>query len=419
MDEGGGITIREFTPEDAMGVREICYSHFRSLTLPAVTHYLIQHGGDMFAFVVITFLFLNVYQALIISSLYVVYLFLRSRIEFELYIRNDCPDLEDIFRTYMTHPKSHFWVGELSADETKKSTRKHNPKYVEGASSNAVGTENSRLAFTPPVESNSTALSTDQVITKETHTEQPIQYSFQSDSSSNIVPEDTENTKARIEPREKSNRIGESLGVTSSTAEAYTKSDKAEEGALAANDASTYCEDKLADSNSMLSSSSSPNLREQARASVRSPSLSRINSLPGTSATKKLFYFFKRKQTSSSRKIVGCIGLAPYKEDPTIAHLVRLVVSLESRRMRIGSRLLKQLENFASEAGYRELRLYTNNLNPSALRFVRQSGFNLIQMFPRGLMRGDLITWQKNLLAPNTPGGRAAKVENYSSAILD
>ncbi|KAF8819121.1 acetyltransferase, GnaT family protein [Cardiosporidium cionae] len=418
MDEGGGITIREFTPEDAMGVREICYSHFRSLTLPAVTHYLIQHGGDTFAFVVITLLFLTIYQALVISLLYIAYLSLRSRIEFELYIRNDCPDLEDIYRSYMSHPKSHFWVGELSTDETEKSARRPSAKYVKAASSNSSGAINSRPAELPG--SNSSSLSNDKVIREETVVEPPLESSL-SDSSKDGVPSDTSKNVARIERSEKSNVTGECIGDASSVAKSKTGTDKGEEveKILAAKDISNSSEDKIPSPSPVKTSSSSPNLREQAKLNIRSSSFSKFNFLPGGSATKKLFHFFKRRQTSSTRKIVGCIGLAPYKEDPTIAHLVRLVVSLESRRMRVGSRLLKQLENFAIETGYRELRLYTNNLNPSALRFARQSGFNLIQMFPRGLMRGDLITWQKNLLPISSQGERAAQYENRSCSVLD
>ncbi|KJP88981.1 hypothetical protein AK88_01273 [Plasmodium fragile] len=98
-----------------------------------------------------------------------------------------------------------------------------------------------------------------------------------------------------------------------------------------------------------------------------------------------------------NRKIVGCVGIVPFKGDNSIAQLVRMVVKKDNRRMRIGSRLLTQLENFAHEQNYQELKVFTNNLNTDSLYFVKQNGFNLSQIVRRGLMRGDLLIWSKIL----------------------
>ncbi|KAF7459207.1 acetyltransferase, GNAT family protein [Cryptosporidium felis] len=94
--------------------------------------------------------------------------------------------------------------------------------------------------------------------------------------------------------------------------------------------------------------------------------------------------------------LVGCVGLAPYRDDPKIGRLVRLVVGVESRRMRIGTRLLAQMENFAKEYGYKEIHLYTNNLSTSPIKFISQHGYQLVQVISRGLMRGDLLLWRKS-----------------------
>ncbi|EEA07296.1 acetyltransferase, GNAT family protein [Cryptosporidium muris RN66] len=103
------------------------------------------------------------------------------------------------------------------------------------------------------------------------------------------------------------------------------------------------------------------------------------------------------KQTIKPESIiVGCLGLAPYRDDPKIARLLRLVVGVESRRMRIGTRLLAQMENFAKEYGYREIHLYTNNLSTSPIKFIGQHGYQLVQVISRGLMRGDLLLWRKS-----------------------
>lgn len=94
--------------------------------------------------------------------------------------------------------------------------------------------------------------------------------------------------------------------------------------------------------------------------------------------------------------LVGCVGLAPYRDDPKIGRLVRLVVGVESRRMRIGTRLLAQMENFAKDFGYKEIHLYTNNLSTSPIKFISQHGYQLVQVISRGLMRGDLLLWRKS-----------------------
>lgn len=65
--------------------------------------------------------------------------------------------------------------------------------------------------------------------------------------------------------------------------------------------------------------------------------------------------------------------------------------------MRNGSRLLAQFENFAIEKDYREVRLYTNNLNTTHMKFIRQRGYEIVYWVSRTLMRGSLIQWKKIL----------------------
>eukprot|EP01070_Trichotokara_eunicae_P003874 Trichotokara_eunicae@DN3621_c0_g1_i4.p1 len=80
---------------------------------------------------------------------------------------------------------------------------------------------------------------------------------------------------------------------------------------------------------------------------------------------------------------------------------MRLVVSQKYRRHRIGSRLLIQLEQHAVERGYEEVRMYTNNLNTTHIKFIRQHGYDMVNLVTRGLMRGDLIQWKKCLSLEN------------------
>eukprot|EP01053_Blabericola_migrator_P004477 Blabericola_migrator_1__4476@NODE_2392_length_2834_cov_382_153596_g1497_i0_p1_GENE_NODE_2392_length_2834_cov_382_153596_g1497_i0NODE_2392_length_2834_cov_382_153596_g1497_i0_p1_ORF_typecomplete_len289_score30_52Acetyltransf_1/PF00583_25/1_1e11Acetyltransf_10/PF13673_7/1_4e09Acetyltransf_4/PF13420_7/5_5e03Acetyltransf_4/PF13420_7/1_3e07Acetyltransf_7/PF13508_7/0_00041Acetyltransf_3/PF13302_7/7_7e02Acetyltransf_3/PF13302_7/0_0069GNAT_acetyltr_2/PF13718_6/0_0035Acetyltransf_9/PF13527_7/0_013PanZ/PF len=110
--------------------------------------------------------------------------------------------------------------------------------------------------------------------------------------------------------------------------------------------------------------------------------------------------------------LVGCIGLVPSRENPKVAKLVRLVVEGSNRRMRIGSRLLLQLEHYARDVGYQSVRIYTNTLNPSHMKFVRQHGYTIVQTIRRGLMRGDLVTWHKSLTPLDTDENGVEKEDN-------
>eukprot|EP00917_Polyrhabdina_sp_WS-2016_P030891 GHVP01065806.1.p1 GENE.GHVP01065806.1~~GHVP01065806.1.p1 ORF type:complete len:246 (+),score=21.75 GHVP01065806.1:31-738(+) len=98
-----------------------------------------------------------------------------------------------------------------------------------------------------------------------------------------------------------------------------------------------------------------------------------------------------------NNSLIGCAGVAPSKHDPHIAQLIRLVVHSKCRRKRVGSRLLAQLESFSKQQGFKEVRLYTNNLNAHPLQFVKQQGYRVEKIVRRGLMRGDLLTWRKSL----------------------
>lgn len=131
-----------------------------------------------------------------------------------------------------------------------------------------------------------------------------------------------------------------------------------------------------------------------------------INSTYMMSGPRTRFWVAEVQRNSSSDpstdekplpKLAGCIGLVESRENPETAKLVRLLVDSSHRRMRIGSRLLLQLENYAREVGYTSIVLYTNSLNPSHVKFVRQHSYTMTQTIRRGLMRGDLICWYKNL----------------------
>lgn len=120
------------------------------------------------------------------------------------------------------------------------------------------------------------------------------------------------------------------------------------------------------------------------------------------SGEEKTNEFTSKAETTSGtyeRIIIGCVGLAPSRENKACCKLVRLIVASNYRRQRVGSRLLLQCENHARSIGYDTIKLYTNTLTPSHSKFVRQHGYSLVSTIRRGLMRGDMITWVKNLPA--------------------
>lgn len=230
------LNVRSFKAEDGPAVKSICRTHFRSLCIPAVQYYCLEHFRDLLALLVIGMLFQSFRDLVCAAALFIVYLFVRARVELEFYIQKDSPDLDDICSHYMMNDpnsRSHFWVAEASFNRNSK----------------ADGSRN-------------------------------------------------------------------------------------------------------------------------------------------------------------APQVVGCIGCHPTRDDPSVVQLVRLVVAKDARRMRNGSRLLAQFEHFAIEKGYKSVRLYTNNLNTSHMKFVRQHGYEIVQCVSRSLMRGCLIQWRK-VLKPSVESSAA------------
>ncbi|CBZ51329.1 putative acetyltransferase domain-containing protein [Neospora caninum Liverpool] len=237
------ITVRPFRSEDAEAVKRLCYRHFRSLTVHSVCFWVCHHSIDLLALFVIALLFIPFSRVLLAGVLFFVYLLLRGVWEFEMYIRRDCQDLNNIQQSYMKSKASGFWVAERLERDPQK------PERV-------------------------------------------------------------------------------------------------------------------------------------------------------------------------SRRLAGCIGLAPLQNDNKTAQLVRLVVDRSFRRQHIGSLLLNTFISYALQQHYSVVRLYTNNLNSDSIRFAKTKGFELQQVVRRGLMRGDLLKWQKKLEAPGVTQ-RKTRTFNLPSSVLD
>ncbi|CDR96775.1 acetyltransferase, GNAT family protein, putative [Babesia bigemina] len=111
------LKIREIDTDDEGDVRKLLFDHFRSLTIPAMVYWVVQHVHDLVAIIVIMAFLLPIKSLLYFCVCFLVYLYIRARVEIERHIRWCCPDLESVFDTYRTTEGSNFWVGYFSKHE--------------------------------------------------------------------------------------------------------------------------------------------------------------------------------------------------------------------------------------------------------------------------------------------------------------
>lgn len=99
---------------------------------------------------------------------------------------------------------------------------------------------------------------------------------------------------------------------------------------------------------------------------------------------------------------VGCVFCVADPDDPAAARLRVLLVTPEGRGAGIGSRLVAQCVDFAREAGYARLSLWTNDVLTSARRIYEAAGFTLVGEEPHHSFGHDLVgqTWTLDLVAP-------------------
>jgi GNAT superfamily N-acetyltransferase len=72
---------------------------------------------------------------------------------------------------------------------------------------------------------------------------------------------------------------------------------------------------------------------------------------------------------------IGCIALRPLGQFPGAGEIKRMYVKPEFRGQGIAERLLKALEEYAAEAGYRALYLDTKDDLTTAIRFYQAHGY--------------------------------------------
>ena len=94
---------------------------------------------------------------------------------------------------------------------------------------------------------------------------------------------------------------------------------------------------------------------------------------------------------------VGCVFLV--RESEEIARLRLLLVEPQVRGLGIGSRLVEECVRFARRAGYRKIRLWTNDVLYDARHIYQGVGFRIVHEEPHHSFGHDLVgqTWELKL----------------------
>jgi len=96
---------------------------------------------------------------------------------------------------------------------------------------------------------------------------------------------------------------------------------------------------------------------------------------------------------------VGCVFVVRNDHDAEVAQLRCLLVDPDARGFGIGQRLIDTCLAFARDAGYRRMRLWTNDVLTSARRLYETSGFALVEEGPHRSFGHDLVgqVWERDL----------------------
>ncbi|SOV19238.1 N-acetyltransferase, putative [Plasmodium sp. gorilla clade G2] len=491
------ISIRELEEKDINEVRQLLYDHFNSLTLPAVIYWSIQHIYDLLVIIVINYIFfLDLKKIFYFLIIFLIYLYIRAKLEFLNHIRNDCPDLENLYKSYINVEGCNFWVAEVydsnfgSASRTTCSDIHEREKILleqeeqeKLLSNNNKGNDNNTLN-----EKNGevdhkllkTNLEKDEYNNdKENKVLDNVKENKENNINNNNKEDSKKDDKDNNKDDKKDNNKDDKKDINSNTTPdnnnnnnvCYNSNDQnnnnnqnkkvnVKENIKDTSSTQNVVEGKKNDNTCNEQNNDNKNKNNQLKkfsffTNKKSNNDDNDNNENYMNEKKnKLLYnineisnrhFIETRNNVSSgfneisrnifnckknceedfnknvlnKKIVGCVGIVPFKGDNSIAQLVRMVVKKDKRRMRIGSRLLKQLENFAHEQNYNELKVFTNNLNTDSLYFVKQNGFNLSQIVRRGLMRGDLLIWSKILNKDDFYKFSSSEIKRYTNNILD
>ncbi|KYN94023.1 N-acetyltransferase, putative [Plasmodium reichenowi] len=523
------VSIRQLEERDINEVRQLLYDHFNSLTLPAVIYWSIQHIYDLLVIIVINYIFfLDLKKIFYFLIIFLIYLYIRAKLEFLNHIRKDCPDLENLYKSYINVEGCNFWVAEVydnnfgSASRTTCSDIHEREKIIleqeeqekllsnnnKGNNNNTLdekGGEMDQKLFKHNLENNEYNNETQNKVLDHVKENKEININNNKEDNKKYNKKDNEKDNKKDNKKDNNNKDNnnnkENNNNNKDNNNNKNKDNKKEITSNFTSDNNNSNYNNLYYKSNDQINNNSENQKDNVKENLKDPSstqnvgeeknnndtcneqnkdnnnnnnnnnnqLSKFNIFKNKKSSnddkdnnencsnekknKLLFniseisnrHFMETKRNVSSgfneirrnifnckvqdeedlnknvlnKKIVGCVGIVPFKGDNTIAQLVRMVVKKDNRRMRIGSRLLTQLENFAHEQNYNELKVFTNNLNTDSLYFVKQNGFNLSQIVRRGLMRGDLLIWSKILNKDDFYKFNSSEIQSYTNNILD